>query len=168
MKSTHSRTLVLMVVLALAATGLASAEAYRVALHNGNEFVSPYRPAPAEYDETQMLIMTDQGNLIAIDEADIASITHDLEAKGFGRVIDTHTIEVGWSANLNPTAAEGTEEIPLQLQMMQMMQQMNTPQPMPTFNTPQFAEPNAGGGIPVGFTGMVTPPMGGGPQPIDN
>ncbi len=153
-----------MLCVAGASTTLASA--YRIKMHNGNEFLSAYKPVHAEWDPSKLLLLTEQGNLIALDDADIAEVVHDLEVQGFGRVIDTTTIEVGYSANMTNQELGPDGELPPgveQLQQMQRtmaMERMLTPPPQ-NFTTPQFAEPNSGGGIPVGFVNTVTPPLGG-------
>lgn len=130
-----------------------SAEAFRIRLTNGNEFVSRYGPVPAQYDSSKMLVMTDVGNVIALRKDDIESVQIDEEVRGFGRRIDTTTIEVGWGPNDAPVpgaegeagaagAGGGAGQMPVA---------------RPVFNSPLIAEPNSGGGIPVSFanSGMV-------------
>ena len=158
------------VLLGLLIAGPAAADAFHVKLTNGNEFVTKYEPIPAHYDENKVLIMTASGNIISLAKEDIESVEHDVEFKGFGRLIDTTTIEVGWAANdaLSPEQIQediggvfpGLSEGLMQQQMQQMMQ------PPPTvYNTQQFAEPGATSGMPVSFatSGMV--PMGGSTPP---
>ncbi len=143
-------------VLAIMATP-ATAAGYRILLHNGNEFVSKYQPVEAHFDPNIVLIMTDVGNIISLSRDDVSEITHDLEVRGFGRVIDTTTIEVGWSPNDAPVeGAEGAEGELQPGQMMggaamqqMMLEQLNAPPPV--FNNPLVGEPNSGGGIPVGM-----------------
>ena len=142
----------LFATLGILVAGPALADAYRVRLVNGNQFVSKYRPVEASFDQNKVLIMTDVGNIISLHQDDIEEIVHDLELKGFGRVINTTTIEVGWSVNDAPV--EGDEGA--QGQAGAPQQQFAAPR-APVFNNPLVSEPNAGGGIPVSFatSGMV-------------
>ena len=142
-------------LLFLLAAAPISADAYTVKLHNGNEFVSAYHPIEADYDPEKYLIMTDVGNVIALPKEDVAEISHDLESQGFGRRIDTTTVDLGISANdmivPDPDADVGMDgQIPANLQLQ--LQQMAVPGGGGGgFNAPLVAEPNSGGGLPVGM-----------------
>lgn len=171
-QSTHSHirflvlTLVVGFVLSMAIVTSSAASAYRVKMHNGNEFLSAYKPVHADWDPSKLLLLTEQGNLVALDEADIAEVVHDLEVQGFGRVIDTTTIEVGYTANMSNQELSPDGQLPESVQQLQQLQRTMTMEralqpPPPNYSVPQFAEPNSGGGIPVGFVNTVTPPMGG-------
>ena len=86
------------VAMALTAT-VASAVTYTVTLTNGTTFETRYRPVRAEWDDTIALISTDRGNQIAIARDEIAGVTSDVEASGFGYQVSTTTLFVGWSPN---------------------------------------------------------------------
>lgn len=151
-KQTPKRALVLGLLifgLLLAVAGTLDAEAYRVRLHNGNEFISKYEPKDADFDPNILLIMTEHGNIVALSKDDIAETIADLELRGFGHVIDTTTIEVGWSPNDAPEpGAEGAEGAA----------PAAAPAPAP-FSVQQFVEPNSVGGLPLSFTQVTTPPL---------
>ena len=168
--NSHIRFLVLATAIGLLLTTFvvapSAASAYRVKMHNGNEFVTAYKPVHADWDPSKLMLLTAQGNLIALDEADIAEVVHDLEVQGFGRVIDTTTIEVGYTANMTQQEVAPDGTLPEGLQQLQQLQRTMTMErllapPPPNYSVPQFAEPNSGGGIPVGFVNTVTPPLGG-------
>lgn len=137
----------------LVAAAPVSAEAFRVRLVNGNEFVSNYSPVVAPYDSDKMLIMTDVGNTIAVLKEDIAEVITDQQVRAFGKRIDTTTIEVGWSANDAPPPEQQTTPL------SQTAQRRLAPLQQPVFNSPLVAEPNAGGGIPVSFANSGMVPM---------
>jgi hypothetical protein len=142
--------------LALCATS-ASAEAYRITLANGNEFVSMYPPVPAPFDENMKMVMTSVGNVIALRADEIADVKLDEEVKGYGRRINTTTIEVGWAANdsLTPEQLQAAAEAAAQ------SGQQLAPVRQPVFNTPLVGEPNSGGGIPLSFANSGSIPMSG-------
>ncbi len=157
------------VALVLAAALLAQpalAETYTVTLKSGNEFVTKYEPRQAWYSDQKLLIMTTTGNIIALQKADIDTITSSTEAQGFGVVIDTTTILVGISANDAPVFDDDTlnQAIDRATQLQSLRQAMGVRQVPPassgSANVPLTGEPNRGGGVPVGFINQVTPPIG--------
>jgi hypothetical protein len=101
------RPLALAALLAvLAAVALpAAAGDWVVTLHNGTELVSRYQPEEASWDPEVVLLLTADGNLVGLSRADIASVSSDIESRGFGTVIDDKTrranrvgrLDVGWS-----------------------------------------------------------------------
>ena len=139
------------------AASSASAEAYRITLNNGNEFVSMYPPVPAPFDDSMKMVMTSVGNVIAIAESDIASVELDEEVKGYGRRINTATIEVGWAAN----DAMTPEQLQAAADAAAQSGQQFAPVRQPVFNSPLVGEPNSGGGIPLSFANSGSIPMSG-------
>jgi hypothetical protein len=104
------------ILAASAATGLlmaaavpADAQAYKVTLKNGNTFISKYEPEDATYDPSKMVIITDVGNRIALAKDDVVAVVLDIENRGFGIMLDTTTIMVGFTANDAPGGEEGEE-----------------------------------------------------------
>lgn len=151
------RCVLLVVALSLLALPV-QAELYTVQLENGNSFESRYRPQAASWDDSQILLLTDVGNWIALPRAEISGMTVDTEVKGFGLVIDTTTVALGIAPNDLPTE-EATAADP-QLQLLQYLQQQAE---RPPYSVEQFVEPTEAGGIPVWMTNTVTPPLGGEP-----
>ena len=127
-----------------------SAELYTVTLTSGATFQTRYQPEEAPWDAQQVLLRTDLGNWISLPRAEIVSAVAETENKGFGRVIDSNTVELGMTANDMPTA----EEMAANPQNFQQM----FPQEEP-YNIQQFVEPTQTQGIPGAYvTGY------GGPQ----
>lgn len=85
------------------------AEVFTVVLENGQAFDTRYRPIDAEWDSEVAMILTDQGNWIALDKADIVDITSTIESSGFGYRIDATTVVVGWTYNDGDLPDEGEQ-----------------------------------------------------------
>ncbi len=147
-----------LVLLALLAPP-ASAELYTVSLNNGASFDTLYRPEVASWDEGMMMILTDVGNWIAISRDEVASITEESEVRGFGVVISTNTIALGWAPNDAPLPGEEVGLDP-QERLLNLLERQSAPRE--NYTVPQFAEPSASGGIPIWMSNTNTPPLGGG------
>ncbi len=148
------RSLTLVVLVALLVAVPATTEIYTVTLNNGSTLESRYRPKEAGWDASLVLILTDVGNWIAIDKASIASVTADIENAGFGKVIDTTTIAIGWSPNDAPeeTPEEAMDPMTRLLNYLAAEQSSR-----PDYSVPQFVEPGQAGqgGLPV--SGLTAP-----------
>jgi len=118
---TLKRPTVILAVLMLFAITPAMAEVFRVQLKNGNQFSSRYQPQVAEWDENRIVFLTDVGNRITLSKDDIADISADSEVKGFGTVIDTTTIVLGWAPNDAPTEADASSEAQFQQYLDSLM-----------------------------------------------
>lgn len=156
LRATLSRLVTVGVVIGLLAVP-AAAEVYIVTLTNGNTFLSKYKPREAAYDTSKLLIMTDVGNIIALDKQFVAEIASDTESRGFGVVIDTATIMIGYTMNDAPLPGEEGEAGQLPQGAFPGQGAFGGFAPPPLTNQ-LIAEPNSGGGIPVSFiTGGVAP-----------
>lgn len=94
-----ARRTLFLIALSLTIATTASAGTFTVILKNGTSFLTRYRPAPADWDETVILFNTDQGNQIALKRVEIADITSSVEETGFGYQVDTTTLYVGFTPN---------------------------------------------------------------------
>ena len=151
-------------VLALAAAAAllavpAAATTWIVELVNGNRFESRYQPEESSWDPTQVLLLTEQGNLIALDRAEIVRVSADVEDRGFGTVIDTKTVSLG----ILPNDADVPDPAGEQLSTAEVLQRFLDQQqsrPAPDYTVQQFVDPveAGGGGLPVGFATSSTPP----------
>ena len=153
----------LLVAAALALIAVpATAEVFTVSLHNGTSFQTRYQPQAAPWDQNKILFLTDEGNWIALANADVAGVSTDTETKGFGYTLNTTTIALGWAPNDNEeSSAEGNAK-PAPAQQQQ-----------PNYTQQQFVEPSDTSGFPgnwVGYPttgpgqvapGYVVPPTGG-------
>ncbi|MEM7051381.1 MAG: hypothetical protein AAF604_17055 [Acidobacteriota bacterium] len=149
------RILLALALLALVA-GLfalpAAAETFTIELHNGEVMFSKYRPQESSWSSEEVLLLTDQGNWVGFPKADIKSVVAETEARGFGRVIDTTTVVLGWAANDAPL-----EEDESQYSAVERLQQLLGGQEQ-DYSVPQFVSPSQAGqgGIPA--TGITTAP----------
>jgi len=134
-----------------------AAEIYVVKLVNGNEFETRYRPREAGWDADKVVLVTDVGNPISLAKASIVSVQSRGENRGFGRVIDNTTFELGFAPNDAPDAEEGS---PDQVQaFMNALQQSQGE--APNYNVQQFVEPSGSAGLPVSWVApSPTPPTG--------
>jgi hypothetical protein len=153
------RPILCFAVLALVVSLPAAGAVFTVKLNNGNTIETRYRPTVAGWDEGKILLVTSMGNRISLEREDVEVITSETETKGYGKVIDTTTILLGVTANDLPVPGQG-EALDPQMQLLNYLQQRDSATP-PPFNVQQFAEPNSGGGLPIGFASTVTPPLGG-------
>jgi len=167
MKTTRI-ALFLLAALALAAALPAMAEYHTIKLKNGNEFDSLYRPRLAAEGGDKVLVATETGNWISLPVDAIESVISHIEARGFGKVINTTTILIGIAPNDAEVPGEETEAMDPATRLLNYLESQEQPEP-PPFTVEQFGEPNSSvGGIPLGFTNTTTPPLsGGGPSAIE-
>lgn len=85
-------------ILILAASSL-SAGTFLLTLNNGNTFETRYQPKAASWSEDHVMILDGLGNWIALLRSDIADIESEAEQRGYGKVIDNTTLELGWAPN---------------------------------------------------------------------
>lgn len=131
--------------LCLPATPLA-AEIFHVELADGHVFDTRYQPEEASWDSDVVLLLTDTGNWIAVPKADIAGITTETETKGFGQVIDTTTVVLGWAANDAPLPEDEAR-----FAAVERLQQMFEQRQGQDYTVEQFVEPSEAGrgGLPA-------------------
>lgn len=86
-------------ILLLLGAAEAQANFFTVTLKNGTKFDTRYRPQRADFDANYSVFMTDQGNWMAVANADIEDVTSREEESGFGFRLDTTTVFLGLSAN---------------------------------------------------------------------
>ena len=127
----------------------AAAEVYTVTLTNGTEFETRAHPTIAGWDDEVVLLLTDVGNWIGIAKSDIVSVIADTERDGFGKVIDVHTVALGWAPNDAPVEDPDAALDPTTRLLNFLAAEQSNRQ---DFSVQQFAEPgDAGqGGLPVG------------------
>lgn len=140
----------------------AAAEIYHVQLANGEEFDSRYPPEEASWDSDLLLFHTETGNWVGIQRDEVVAVAIETELRGAGRRIDATTVYVGRTANAgtDPDAEEADPAVALLQSIYEQSQAQQN------YTIEQFVEPGeTGGGIPVGFTQQVTPPIG---VPVEN
>lgn len=138
------RTLAWVLVGILAVAPL-SATVYKVTLKNGNVFETRYQPEDASWDKGKMVFLDELGNSIALAKDDVQEVISDIEAKGYGRIIDNTTMYLGWAPNEGEeTPAEGSPAAAA-------AQATGQEQPNITYN--QFVEPDQTQGMPGNWVG---------------
>jgi hypothetical protein len=140
----------------------AAAELYYVTLSNGSVMESRYQPQQASWDGDMVLLMTDVGNWVGVNRDEIESVRSESENRGYGLVIDTTTILLGWSPNdaLDPNAepadgaAAGTAGSAASNRTAAALEGMaEQRRKEETYSIPQFVEPGRTQGIPSRFIG---------------
>jgi hypothetical protein len=140
---------VLAATLLLLIAGSAGAITWQVRMHSGRVFETRYMPLDASFDDSMIMFLSDQGNYIALPKADVIEVVTLTESLGFGRVLDDVTIMIGLLPNDKPSPEEQAE-----LEAEAALLGRN-----PNYSMPLFAEPGAGGGIPLSFLNTNTPPI---------
>jgi hypothetical protein len=140
---------------AFAALPLA-ATVYTVTLKNGTTFDSRYQPEYASWDANKVVLMTEYGNRVALDAAEIDSVTVDTENRGFGHQLNASTIALGWAPNdaLDPNSDEGKAALAAEAEAAAIAGQAP-----PVYNQEQFVQPGAMSGLPVWMTGVNAVPQ---------
>ena len=146
MSRSFRRVGLLSLALGLAALPL-GAELYTITMTSGATFQTRYQPQEAPWDPQQVLLRTDVGNWISLPRAEIVQAVAETENKGFGRVIDSNTVELGMAANDMPTP----EQMQANPEQFQNFQQMMLQQQQQPYSIQQFVEPSQTQGIPSGF-----------------
>ena len=100
--------------------------AYTIRLNNGTSFTTRYEPEDASWDDSKVVFLDEVGTLISISKSEIAGIESDFETKGYGRMIDTTTMELGWAPNDAAEGVEGGAPADPLAQMQQESGQMTT------------------------------------------
>src|SRR4051812_34074957 len=77
----------------------AAAEVYTIRLTNGSTFESRYQPKQAAWDATLVTFVDETGTEIALPQAVVADVVAQSEQKGYGRVLDTTTVDLGFMPN---------------------------------------------------------------------
>jgi len=161
--------LVLSILALLAAP--AGAEVYRVVLNNGQSFETAYQPQEAGWDPGMVLILSDVGNWIGVQKADIQKVDTVSENGAFGVKISKNTFALGISPNdlaeaeaqAAATNAAGGATADARIQMLQtIMQQQQAEaaqrQAQQSYTIKQFVEPGQTQGLPARFIGNATIP----------
>jgi hypothetical protein len=99
---------------ALALVALASlvaapsvATVYTIHLKNGTTFETRYEPEDAPWDAGKLVFTNEWGNLMSLAKSEVDRVETDVEASGYGHMLNTTTIALGWAPNDAP--APGSE-----------------------------------------------------------
>ena len=131
-------TTLVSLLLLLAAATAATAGTFTVTLTNGTSFETRYRPTKAAWDDGLVLLHTDRGNQIALLTSEVADVTSSVEESGFGYQLDTTTLFVGWTPNMEDE--EGEDE---DLGQPAEQQDQGFDAPLQSFTVEQFVNPSS-------------------------
>ena len=139
----------LAVLVAMPATP-ANAEVYHVKLHNGSVIDTAYQPVQCTWDPNMVLIMTDVGNWIGLDQKAIESVESETQVRGFGVAINTSTIAIGWAPNdaADPSTLTPPSATDLAIQKLLQDQQQRA-----NYSVQQGVSSEQTQGIPSGLAG---------------
>ncbi len=134
----------------------AAADVYTITLANGTTFQTRYQPEDASWDPAKLVFLDELGNRLSLAKSDVVSIATDLETRGFGHMLNSTTMALGWAPNdaLDPDSDEG--KAALQAEAQRAMMQGSA---QPVYNQQQFVEPGALSGLPVWMTGINAVPQ---------
>ena len=171
---TMKRTVIAFTVLAALVLTPVAANVFTVHLTNGATFETRYQPKLAAGDSNKVLFVTDVGNRIYLHVDDISEITHSSDVQGFGTMINTTTIALGWAPNDNPVPGEADPRADM-LNYLRDQQRAR-----PDYSVDQFVsteDAGIGGGLPAwdlapgtlggGQTNVIVPPRAPAPAPAE-
>jgi hypothetical protein len=143
------RVFVLLACGSLLAALPAAAEVYTIRLSNGATFESRYQPKQASWDKTMVTFLDEAGNEIALPQALVTDVAAQSETKGFGKVINTTTVDLGFAPN------DVDEVNRIMERQRSMFGYTSEEQEAYTHSTTsrQFVEPGDLGGVPLQFGG---------------
>lgn len=140
----------LLAVASLLAALPAAAEVYTIRLTNGSTFESRYQPKQAAWDSTLVTFVDETGTEIALPQAVVADVVAQSEQKGYGRVLNTTTVDLGFM----PNDLDQSQQVMAQQAALNPQGQLGLG---PAGGAQQFIEPDAiGVGIPMGFNASTT------------
>lgn len=133
----------------------ATAAAFTVTLDNGNTMISRYQPKLSMPDETKVMFLTDTGNWISLPRERVVGVTSETELRGFGRVINTTTIALGFAPNEGNPADEAGAATDPTTQLLRYLTQRDSAAQQQDYSVDQFVDTeNAGqGGFPSSYGG---------------
>ena len=136
--------------LAILAANPAQAEVYHVKLKNGTTIDTAYQPQQAPWEPNIVVLLTDAGNWIGIQQKDVDSVQTESEIRGFGLALNFNTVAIGWAPNdaAEPTAPTAQSATQQALQNIYQQQQSES-----HYTIPQFVNAEQTQGIPASFIG---------------
>jgi hypothetical protein len=152
--------------LAFALTLLAAlpvwAETFTITLTNGKTLQTRYQPKQDQTNEGNIQMLTEFGNWISLPKEIVVDISAETESRGWGTVLNTTTIALGWAPNDAPSDGEGGPPTAAEA-LMQFLQ--GSQEPPQDFSVQQFVDIEdlgSSGGLPAAgvFTGGTSFPQG--------
>jgi hypothetical protein len=134
----------------------ATADAFTVTLDNGNTLTSRYQPKLSMPDETKVMLLTDTGNWVSFPRERVVGVTSKAELSGFGRVINTTTIALGFAPNESDPAADAEAAMDPTTQLLRYLTERDSAGQQ-DYSVDQFVDTeDAGqGGFPSSYGGSA-------------
>ncbi len=141
----------------------AQGEVFHVKLRNGTVIDTLYQPQQASFDPNMVILLSDAGNWIGVDQRTIESVISESEIHGFGVSLNFNTVAIGWAPNdaADPAAAQANPQAAT-LQALQNIYQQQ--QQQEHYTIPQFVSTDQAAGIPARLVGGAVLP--GVPAPV--
>jgi hypothetical protein len=138
-------------LLAVSATP-AQAEVFHVKLRNGSTIDTLYQPQQAAWDPNVVILLSDAGNWIGIDQRTIESVESETQIRGFGIALNFNTIAIGWAPNdaIDPATLQANPQAATMQALQNMYQQQ---QEQARYTVPQFVSTEETAGIPARMVG---------------
>lgn len=171
----HEAVTPLLAVIALAGLAAltaapAQAEVFHVKLRNGTTVDTLYQPQQATWDPNVVILLSDAGNWIGIDQRDIDNVVSESQIRGFGIALNFNTVAIGWAPNdaIDPSTVQANPQAAT-LQALQNIYQQQ--QEQAHYTIPQFVSTEQTAGIPSRLVGGavlpgVQPPLPQMPVPL--
>jgi len=141
----------------------AQAEVFHVKLRNGTTIDTLYQPQQATWDPNVVIVLSDVGNWIGIDQRDLEGVVSESQIRGFGVALNFNTIAIGWAPNdaVDPASLQANPQAAT-LQALQNIYQQQ--QEQSRYTIPQFVNTDQTAGIPARLVGGAVLP--GVPAPV--
>lgn len=166
------RAVIALTLLAAVVVAPAVAESFTVHLTNGSSFETRYQPKISAGDPNKIVFVTSVGNRIYVHKDDVQDISHQTEVQGFGTMINTTTIFMGWAPNDAPPPGEVSSRD----EMLQYLRDQQRARP--DYSVEQFVsaeDAGTSGGLPAwelvpgsiggNQTNVIMPPPAPAPAP---
>jgi hypothetical protein len=139
----------------------AGAEVFHVKLRNGTTIDTLYKPQQATFDPNVVILLSDAGNWIGINQREIDNVLSDSEIHGFGVALNFNTIAIGWAPNDAPEPGAQSAQSATQQALQNLYRQQ---QEQEHYTIPQFVSTEQTAGIPARLVGGAILP--GVPAPV--
>jgi hypothetical protein len=161
--ATPPLALVLTLLAWAAAPVPAQGEVFHVKLRNGNTIDTLYQPQQATFDPNVVILLSDAGNWIGVDQRSIESVVSESQIRGFGVALNFNTVAIGWAPNdaVDPATLQANPQAAT-LQALQNIYQQQ--QEQSHYTIPQFVSTEQTAGIPARLVGGAILP--GVPAPV--
>ncbi|MBV8203041.1 MAG: hypothetical protein JOZ15_20685 [Acidobacteria bacterium] len=152
--------------LAASTAAPAQAEVFHVKLRNGTTIDTLYQPQQATWDPNVVILLSDAGNWIGVDQKDIDSVVSESQIRGFGVALNFNTIAIGWAPNdaVDPATIQANPQAATLQALQNIYRQQQEQQ---HYTIPQFVSTEQTAGIPPRLVGgAVLPGVPGAPSTL--